>query len=190
MKTILNNSESELMINKSRFIGYLYKVNNQEEIDIILKEIRTKYHDATHICYAYSLLNNKKANDDGEPPGTAGLPILEVLNKHDLVNVLGIVIRYFGGIKLGSGGLIRAYSNTIRNTLEHNEIKDLRKGYLIRIIFDYSLNKVINNIKTNYEIVEKEFKEQIIYLIKADDSLLNELKDINQTYEIINETYL
>lgn len=190
MKTILNNVKDELIINKSKFIGYLYKVNNQEEIDNILKEIKTKYSDATHICYAYTLLNTKKAYDDGEPSGTAGLPILEVLNKHNFVNVLAIVIRYFGGIKLGSGGLIRAYSNTIRNTLEKTEIKDLKKGYLINLAFDYTMNNIINNLIENYQVVEKEFNEQITLTVKADQELLEKLNGINQKYEIIKEIYL
>jgi len=190
MKTIVNNVKDELIINKSRFIGYLYKVSNQEEINNILNKLKSQYSDATHICYAYSLINSKKACDDGEPNGTAGIPILEVFNKQDLVNILGVVIRYFGGIKLGSGGLIRAYSNTIRNTLEKTEIKELKKGYLIKITFDYPLNNLINNLIENYEVVEKEFNELITSKIKADDNLLEELKNINQKYEIIEEIYL
>lgn len=190
MKTILNNETYEFIINKSKFIGYLYKVSNQDEINNILKKLKDKYNDATHICYAYSLLNTKKASDDGEPTGTAGLPILEVLNKNNLVNVLAVVIRYFGGIKLGSGGLIRAYSNTIRNTLEKAEIKELKKGYLIKITFDYSKNNLINNLLDNYDVIEKEFNELITSKIKVDDKLLEKLKDINQDYEIIEEIYL
>ena len=190
MKTILNNNKDELVINKSKFIGFLYKVENLEEINDILKNLKTKYHDATHICYAYSLINTKKSFDDGEPNGTAGIPILEVLNKHDLVNVIGIVIRYFGGIKLGSGGLIRAYSNTIRNTLNKNTIKDLNKGYLIKISFDYSLDNIINKLVDKYEVIEKKFDNQITYLIKSDDDLIANLKNINQAYEIIKEIYL
>ena len=190
MKTITNNVNNQLIINKSKFIGFLFQVNNIEEINNILKTLKSEYHDATHICYAYSLLNTKKASDDGEPSGTAGLPILEVINKCELVNVLGVVIRYFGGIKLGSGGLIRAYSNTIRTTLEKTTIKELKKGYLIKITFDYSLNNLINNLIENYQIIEKEFNEQITSIIKADDILLKELDNINQKYEIINEIYL
>lgn len=190
MKTIVNNVFDELIINKSRFIGFLYKVNSTAEINNILKSLKEKYSDATHICYAYSLTNLKKASDDGEPQGTAGLPILEVLNKHGLVNVLAVVIRYFGGIKLGSGGLIRAYSNTIRNTLEKTEIKELKKGYLIKLTYDYSLNNLINKLIGNNQVLEKEFDEQITILVKADNIFINELENINQTYEIIDELYL
>ena len=190
MKTINNDVTSEIIINKSKFIGYLYKVNNINEVNEILKKVKEKYNDATHICYAYSLLNTKKASDDGEPTGTAGIPILEVLNKNELVNVLAIVIRYFGGIKLGSGGLIRAYSNTIRDTLEKTKIKELKKGYLIKLTFDYTLNNLINNLIENYQVIEKEFSEQITITIKADETLLKRLDDINQSYEIIKEIYL
>ena len=190
MKTITNNVKGELIINKSKFIGYLYKVNTVEEINEILKNIKEQYNDATHICYAYSLLNTKKASDDGEPTGTAGIPILEVLNKNELVNVLAIVIRYFGGIKLGSGGLIRAYSNTIRTTLEKTLVKELKKGYLIKLTYDYPLNNLINNLIENSQVIEKEFNEQITIIIKADNLLLQKLDEINQGYEIIEEIYL
>lgn len=190
MKTIENNVNSELIINKSRFIGYLYKVNNIDEINDILLELKSKYNDANHICYAYSLLNTKKSCDDKEPNGTAGIPILEVLNKNDLVNVLAVVIRYFGGIKLGSGGLIRAYSNTIRNTLEKTTIKELKKGYLAKITFAYDNVNLINNLIETNKIIEKEFDKNVTYLIKGDNILLEKLTNINQKYEIIKEIYL
>lgn len=190
MKTIVNDAKDELIISKSRFIGCLYKVNDINEINNILDKLKKEYPLATHICYSYSLINSKKAFDDGEPNGTAGIPILEIFNKLDLVNVLGVVIRYFGGIKLGSGGLIRAYSNAIRNTLNKTKIKELKKGYLIKITFDYSINNLINNLLDNYEVVEKEFNELITSKFKADEELLKKLKDINQPYEIIEEIYL
>ena len=190
MKTIEKNVTDELIINKSRFIGYLYKVDNVLEINNLLLELRSKYKDANHICYAYSLLNTKKSSDDKEPNGTAGLPILEVLNKNDLVNVLAVVVRYFGGIKLGSGGLIRAYSNTIRNTLEKTIIKELKKGYLIKIVFEYDNVNLINNLVDIDNILEKEFEKDITYLIKGDNLLLEKLDNINQKYEIISEIYL
>lgn len=190
MKTIENNVSDELIVNKSRFIGFLYKVTNQNEINDILKKLKEEYHDATHICYAYSLLNSKKAVDDGEPAKTAGIPILEILNKHDLVNVLAVVVRYFGGIKLGSGGLIRAYANTTRNTLKKTNIKTLNKGYIIKITYDYPMNNVINNLIEDSQIIEKEFGEQITIIVKVKENILEKLTNINQKYEIINEIYL
>ena len=112
MKTILNNYVSELEINKSRFITLLYKVDNIDLIKEKLDLVKDLYKDATHYCYAYIIDNNKKSSDDGEPGGTAGVPIMEVLLKNDLNYVLCVVVRYFGGIKLGAGGLVRAYTKT------------------------------------------------------------------------------
>lgn len=104
---------SELEIKKSNFIGYLYEIKNVDEVQDIIESLKTQYKKATHICYAYVLNENQlieKAFDDNEPSGTAGKPILNVIKKKNLTNTLIVVIRYFGGIKLGTGGLIRAYT--------------------------------------------------------------------------------
>ena len=112
MKSIKFNIENEFIIKKSKFITKLYFVTSEIEIKNILDENKTEYKDATHICYAYILNNVERFNDDSEPSGTAGMPILNVLKNNNLNNVLCIVIRYFGGIKLGAGGLIRAYCSS------------------------------------------------------------------------------
>ena len=111
MKTISSNIENEIVINKSRFICKIYKVYNEEEVLDKLKDIKKEYKDATHYCYSYIIDNTKRFNDDGEPGGTAGMPILNVLENSNLNYILAVVIRYFGGIKLGAGGLLRAYSS-------------------------------------------------------------------------------
>ena len=118
MYSIKENIENTIEIKKSKFITKLYKVNNINEVNEILKEINEKYSDSTHICYAYILENTEKCSDDGEPSGTAGIPILNILKKKNLVNVLAIVIRYFGGIKLGAGGLTRAYTKACAGVLD------------------------------------------------------------------------
>ena len=104
----VKNNEHTIIIKNSRFICYIYKVDNIDEINKTLSETRVKYYDATHCCYAYILDNIKKESDDGEPSGTAGIPMLQVLEKNNLNHVLCIVVRYFGKIKLGAGGLVRA----------------------------------------------------------------------------------
>ena len=124
MKIIINNQENLIIINKSKFIGIIRKIYNKEEAITILNEVKKNHPLATHICYAYILPNIHKYSDDNEPGGTAGQPILDVLKKNNLNNVIAIVVRYFGGIKLGSNGLIRAYSNTISSLLKDN-IKDM-----------------------------------------------------------------
>ena len=103
---------NEFEIKKSRFITYLYKLDNEEAIDEIIDNIKKEHKKARHVVYVYKINNTGKINDDGEPKGTAGMPIFNVLEKNNLNNVLIVVVRYFGGIKLGAGGLFRAYSNS------------------------------------------------------------------------------
>ena len=116
----------ELEIKKSKFIGYLFEIQNLEEIKNILENLKKEHKKATHICYAYRFLSpfSEKAVDDGEPSGTAGKPILNVLQKQNLQNTLLVVVRYFGGIKLGAGGLLRAYSKCASETIKSIVDKD------------------------------------------------------------------
>ena len=143
VKSIITNNEKEYIINKSKFITKLYKVTTEKQIVDILDNIKKEYKDSTHICYAYIIDNIKRFNDDGEPGGTAGMPILNVLENNELNYVFAVVIRYFGGIKLGAGGLVRAYSNSVSETLKNN-IKDLQQNIRIEILFDYSNSKKID----------------------------------------------
>lgn len=143
VKSIITNKEQEYIINKSKFITKLYKVTTEKQIVDILDNIKKEYKDSTHICYAYIIDNIKRFNDDGEPGGTAGMPILNVLENNELNYVFAVVIRYFGGIKLGAGGLVRAYSNSVSETLKNN-IKDLEQNIRIEILFDYSNSKKID----------------------------------------------
>lgn len=163
MYTVKENISNELIINKSKFITYIYKVNNKDEIDKILNTIKKEYKDATHHCYAYIIGNIKKVSDDGEPNHTAGMPILNVLENKNLNNVLAVVIRYFGGIKLGAGGLVRAYSNSISKALDNALLIPIIKEYKTRIEFDYSNIDNINYILKDYKIAYKEFDTNVIY---------------------------
>ena len=189
MKTVID-SKNELVINKSHFITLYYRVDNLIDVNEKLKKVKLEYKDATHYCYAYIVDNNIKASDDGEPSGTAGLPILNILKKENLDHVLCIVIRYFGGIKLGAGGLVRAYSNKKKNGLK---IKDLQKGFLIRISFDYSKIKEIDYLLNESIIVNKDFFETPIYDINITIDNFNKIKDkLNKIskVKIINEIYM
>lgn len=106
---------NEIVINKSRFIGIMQELTCEQDIEEVLKNVRAEHKKATHVCYAYVYNIDKvleKCSDDGEPNGTAGAPILGVIKKRGVKNVIVIVVRYFGGIKLGAGGLVRAYSKT------------------------------------------------------------------------------
>lgn len=127
MFTIKNDLNGELIVNKSRFITYVYKVNNILEVNEKIDALKAKYKDATHYCYSYIIDNIKRFNDDKEPSHTAGMPILNVLESKNLNYVLAVVIRYFGGIKLGAGGLVRAYTNAVSNTISNEFIIPIKK---------------------------------------------------------------
>lgn len=166
MKSIKQPISKEYIIQKSKFITNLYPVYNKEDIADILNNLRKKYKDATHICYAYILDSEKRANDDGEPNGTAGMPILNVLEQKNLYYVLAVVIRYFGGIKLGAGGLVRAYSNCVSETITDNLIAELIDGITIELTYDYNSSKKMDNLLQSYEIINKVFDDKITLTIK------------------------
>ena len=184
MKIIINELEKTNIINKSRFIGIVKKIMTKEEAESILKETKEKYSDATHICYAYILPNTQKYSDDNEPSGTAGLPILEILKKNDVNYILAIVVRYFGGIKLGSNGLIRAYGNSI-SELINNNLKDIEIGYLISITSDYNNNDLIDYLLKEDTILEKEYQDKITTLAIVKKETLEKLSNV--PYQILEE---
>lgn len=147
----------------SRFISFIYPVKTEEEIKEILAEIKTKYYDARHHCYAYCLGANRerfRANDDGEPSSTAGKPILGQIISNDLSNVLIVVIRYFGGIKLGVSGLIQAYKDAAADAILHAEIVERTVDEIIHIRFTYVvMNDVMKVLKEeDPEILARDFE--------------------------------
>lgn len=192
MKTI-EDSNYTIVINKSKFICELLYINNQDEIDSKLKDIKHKYKGATHYCYAYIYDNNKHFNDDGEPGGTAGMPILNVLENNNLNHVLCVVIRYFGGIKLGAGGLVRAYTKSVTSCLENTKIIDKKECQLIKITFSYDKVKIIDKI-INKNILLKEFENSITYTIAiSKDEVKNTLKLLENyiiNLEILDDNYI
>lgn len=177
MFTIKNN-ESVIIINKSKFITNIFSVDNLDEINNYLDEIRNKYKDATHHCYAYILDNTKRFNDDNEPSGTAGMPILDCLEKNNLNHVLCIVTRYFGGIKLGAGGLVRAYSNSVSNAISNTQKLELVDGYQVLIRFSYNKTDEINKLLNGYEIINKNFNNDVEYIVNIDSNIKEKLESI------------
>jgi len=190
MQTIKNNTQNEIIIKNSKFICYLYKVKDINEINNILNNIKEEHKDATHHCYAYILDNIKKSSDDGEPGGTAGIPILKVLENNNLNYVLAIVVRYFGGIKLGAGGLVRAYTKSVTSTITEDNIVILIQGYNIDIEFNYNQVKEIDYLLKNININKKEFNTNIKYNIDIPNDFLEIIKNNNITYKIIKEIYI
>ena len=151
-RTIYTYGEEETIINKSRFIGYAMPIETEEEALEFIEKIKTKHRDATHNVYAYVLgkdSNAQRFSDDGEPSGTAGIPVLEVIKKENLRNVVVVVTRYFGGIKLGTGGLIRAYTRGAKIGLDAGTIVDMVLHSRIKIRIDYTLYGRIE--KLSYE---------------------------------------
>lgn len=175
MYTIAQNVEQETEIKKSRFIGKLFKVRDLDEVEAILSKLRQEYSDATHICYAYRINDRVKFSDDGEPGGTAGLPIMEVLDKNNMDFVLAVVIRYFGGIKLGSGGLVRAYSSSVAELIKKAEKKELIEGYKIEIVCSYEKSKQLDYILKEKES-KKEYLENVLYCLEIEKEELTELQ--------------
>lgn len=185
MYTIKNNSIKEIIIKNSKFITLLYKVYSLEDIKNTLLNVKTLYPNATHYCYAYILNNEKKSSDDGEPSGTAGTPILNILESNNLNYILAVVIRYFGGIKLGSSGLIRAYSRSVKEAIKENILTKLIEGINVNITFSWSNIKQIDYLLKDQLINKKEYLDNITYNISIPINILNTIKNYLISYEII-----
>ena len=158
MYSIIKETVSEIEVERSRFIGIITHIENIEEIKDIITSIKKKYPKARHYCYAATIDGNKKYSDDGEPQGTAGKPMLDVLEKKSLTNVLIVVVRYFGGILLGSGRLLRTYVETTIKTISASEIVKIAEGYEIEFSVDYP----------NYDIIRNFLKTKGIQIDKVD----------------------
>lgn len=188
MYTIAKNEKNELIIKSSKFITLLIKITNKDEVDNHLNEIKKHYPKATHYCYAYKLKDQiKKASDDKEPSGTAGMPMLNILDKENITNVLAVTIRYFGGIKLGAGGLIRAYAKSVKEALDITQKNELITAYIGTITFPYSKENEIIYQLTNKNILEKNYLENITYkvILPKDHPLI-----LDKKVNILTESYI
>ena len=174
MFTIVKDFRQEIVIEKSRFICTLKKVQSEAEAQEFIKTIKKEFWDATHNCSAYIVDDMaQRSSDDGEPSGTAGLPMLEVLRKNKLTNTAAVVTRYFGGIKLGAGGLVRAYTNSVAEAVKATGIA--QKVLVSKFSFIYDLNEVgkILNIlyqQQLFEIADVEYGLKAKVVLKMKDS--------------------
>lgn len=184
--TIKENVQAEIVEKKSKFIANLFYIENIEEAEKIIKETRKKYFDARHNCIAYRVIEDgqiiERFSDDGEPSGTAGAPMLNILQKNGYVNVLIVVTRYFGGILLGTGGLVRAYSDSLTLAIEKSIKIEKRLGSQLEVIVDYSeldnFKYYCRNNKIN--IIESTFEEKIICKIEMENDKKEKLiEDFN-----------
>ena len=200
--TIYNTGMDEVIIEKSRFIGYAKPVSSEEEAIQFIQEIKTKHRDATHNVPAYVIGEHseiQRYSDDGEPSGTAGIPVLEVIKKENLKNVVIVVTRYFGGTKLGTGGLVRAYTKGAKIALEAGKIVVKRAYKLFHVKIEYTLLGKIQNeiLQNNYLIKETQYDDAVhLYIyIKIDEvelftKQLLEWTNARCEIEEINEDYL
>lgn len=204
-KTILEKTVSaEIIEKKSRFIANLFYTESSEEAEKIIKDVKKKYYDAKHNCFAYLILENnqviKKFSDDGEPSGTAGAPMLEILEKMGIYNVVVLVTRYFGGILLGTGGLVRAYSDSLKKALNSVNIVNKELGYEANIKLEYSnlekfkyyCNKkninIINCAYSNIVICKIEINYEEKNNLEYDIETQNNLNILS--FDIIRQKYI
>lgn len=174
--TIKENVSSEIVEKKSKFIANLFYVESVREAEEIIKQTNKKYFDARHNCIAYRIVENEqiveKSSDNGEPSGTAGAPMLNILQKNNLANVLVIVTRYFGGILLGTGGLVRAYSNSLLNAIENSEVLEKCIGQELQVTLKYG---EFENFKyycknNGINIVDSQYSENIVCKIESQEA--------------------
>lgn len=196
--TIQGNESYELVEKKSKFIANTYFVQNKEQAEEVIKECKKKFYDARHNCYAYRILNDQgiieKSSDDGEPSGTAGAPMLNILVKNNLVNVLVIVTRYFGGILLGTGGLVKAYSESTQNALAKSNFAKVVRGIELEIEIEYSEFEKVKYYfrKKDAKIKNVQYLENIICNIEMKKEDLKDFLNENdeKSLKIVNFTVL
>lgn len=169
MKTIIEGKTAEVTEKKSRFIANIFHVENVTEADEKIKQINKKYYDAKHNCYAYIVDGIEKCSDDGEPSKTAGAPMLDILKKNQFTNVLVIVTRYFGGILLGTGGLVRAYSEATKRAIENSDVVEIVSGerYIIEVLYENVNNVLYWCNKLNIKICENVYETSIKLTIES-----------------------
>lgn len=195
--SIGGEEKSEYIISKSRFIGYAKHVETTEEAQSFVNEIKKKHFDARHNCYAYVLGENsgeKKFSDDGEPGGTAGMPILDAISKNNLTNTAVVVTRYFGGIKLGAGGLVRAYSKACSDVIKLCEITKSELANFYSASFDYTTyNKIEKTLKEfDLEIISVNYQSDVVVDIVSVVDLKDKIIDLcggKTTIKFIKKEY-
>lgn len=200
--TIKEAVQAEVTEKKSKFIANFFPVQSEEEAEKMITQLKKKYHDARHNCTAYRIQEDnqviEKASDDGEPSGTAGLPMLNILQKNNLCNVLVIVTRYFGGILLGTGGLVRAYSDSLLKAIEKSQLLPTCEGTEMQVIVEYSEfdrfqyycrnnNILITNVEYRDLIackieLEDDKKQKLVQDFATKNIILKDIKEIAKKY--------
>ena len=188
-RTIQEDNQHEVEIKKSRFICFLKRIETEEEAKAFIQQIKKEHWKANHNCSAFVLGDHheiQRSSDDGEPSGTAGVPMLEVLKKNDLINVCAVVTRYFGGTKLGAGGLIRAYSGSVAQAIVHTGIVEGRLQQEVFVQLDYSnWGKMENFIASeNLAVKDTQFTDRVVVTCMVDE---NQVADFEaQVTDLLN----
>lgn len=174
-----HNTRTSLTLKKSEFITLLFRVETQEEIKKIIKITRKEHPKASHVCFAYRIANAEQSSDDGEPSGTAGLPMLEVLRLKNIENICALVVRYYGGTQLGAAGLARAYRSSVSECLNQAQLTQLKEIVEYTCEFDYAqLDQKLNSLEKFCTIIHKDFSVLVTLILHSDidiDDKLNEL---------------
>jgi uncharacterized YigZ family protein len=180
MKTIKKAIQSEVNVKKSQFICSLVPTRTKKESKEVIRKLNEQYSDATHNCTAYIVSDGEGFDDDGEPGGTAGKPMINVLRKNELQNVTAVVTRYFGGIKLGAGGLVRAYSKSVMEAIGEAEILEIEEYDVYKLVFEYSDIKIADSEvrNNNLEVIDKEYSDKVSYDVVSKDN-----RDIVKIFE-------
>lgn len=199
-KSISSASCAELIIKKSKFLSFVEPVASEEEVELFLKQLKKQYIDASHICYAYVLKNSKeKASDAGEPSGTAGVPMLNVLKKQGLKNVVVVVVRYFGGIKLGAGGLVRAYAKAVGAVIKKSSIVNYVKKSEYKLCLSYEESKIVKKLEDQnfIKVLKVDYNEKVEIELLVSKEAYAKLVDylnnlLNKKVELIfvKDTYM
>ncbi|MGW3470544.1 YigZ family protein [Saccharopolyspora sp. NPDC000995] len=175
MQTIKRPGEHELEVKKSRFLCALARVTTEAEAREFIQQRRRLHHDARHHCCAFVLGDSgefQKSSDDGEPAGTAGVPMLEVLRRNEVTNAVAVVTRYFGGVLLGAGGLVRAYGSAVSAALDHVGLLERRPVRLVTTTVDYLLaGKLDNDLRSaGYQVADTDYQAEVRFLINVPES--------------------
>ena len=185
---IKKSGESEIVVTKSRFIGNLVSVSSASEAEEYISSIRKKYNDARHNCWAYIVMDGdmiiNKCSDDGEPSGTAGRPILSIMEGAGLVNAVCTVTRYFGGVLLGTGGLVRAYSDAASQALDAADISPIKRGRYVTFVCDYPDEGGIRRLleSEDFTITDSAYTDKVTITVLGPEEkaemLMNRITDM------------
>lgn len=199
-KTVESNEEADITEKKSKFIANIFYITSEEEAEEKIRQIKRKHNTARHHCYAYRIIRENeiinKSSDDGEPSGTAGMPMLNILEKNNFINILVIVTRYFGGILLGTGGLVKAYSEATQKVIEKSKIVIEEEGIELEIELNY---KDLENFKyycnkNNINIIDVKYSDLATCLIEANfvekENITSNANLNIQKYKIIRKKYI